>query len=67
MKVNIKRRTYISKILDIYFTATDFKDSQTKNMRQKRDAWYQRHKVSTFKIFMTEESFIVVTEFEVPQ
>ena len=34
---------YISKILDTYFTASEI--DERKNIRHKRDAWYQRHKV----------------------
>jgi len=42
-------------ILNIHFTGSDVNDTHRKNIRPKRDAWYQRHKVGAIIIFMTDE------------
>ena len=40
----------IPEILDTYFTGSDVIDTQRKNIRYKRDAWYQRHKVGANRL-----------------
>ena len=66
----IKFKTYnnerFSKILDVYFTGSDVDDTQRKNIRHKRDAWYQRHKVGAIIIFMTDRCFIIQIEIKAP-
>jgi len=56
--------TYL--IIYIHFTESDVDDTHGKNVRHKRDAWYQRQKVGTVIIFMTDKCFIIETEFEAP-